>query len=105
MLIAFLPLLGVDLVVLIVFATFGLGRRRWVRSGPGAFPCAIRVVQGEIDGLGPKWHHGYGCWVRDVLVWTKAPLLHRDDLMATDGLDGRRPARHGEVKHLGDTPP
>lgn len=39
---------------------------------------------------------------RDVLVWTKAPLLLSNDLMAADGLDGQRPARQGEVKRLGD---
>src|SRR5918993_3886848 len=98
MLIAFLALLGVDLIVLIVFVAFVLGRRRWVRSQAGAFPCAIRVAQGDIDGLGPKWHRGYGRWVRDVFVWTKAPLLFRNQLMAADGLDGQRPARQGEVK-------
>jgi hypothetical protein len=102
MLIAFLALLGVDLIVLIVFVAFVLGRRRWVRSQAGAFPCAIRVAQGDIDGLGSKWHRGYGRWVRDVFVWTKAPLLFRNQLMAADGLDGQRPARQGEVKRLGD---
>lgn len=104
MVIAFLALLGVDLIVLLVFATFVLGRGRWVRSQAGAFPCALRVAHGEIEGLGAKWHRGYGRWVRDVLVWTKAPLLLRNDLMAVDGLDGQRPARQGELKRLGDKP-
>ena len=104
MLIAFLALLGVNLIVLFVFATFVLGRRRWVRSQVGAFPCAVRAVQGEIEGLGPKWHRGYGRWVRDVLVWTKAPLLLRNDLIAADGLVGQRPARPDEGRRLGHHP-
>lgn len=104
MVIAFLALLGVDLIVILVFATFVLGRRRWIRAQAGAFSCAVRLAGGEIDGLGPKWHRGYARWVRDVLVWTKAPLLLRNALMAADGLEEQRPARPDEVKRLGDRP-
>jgi hypothetical protein len=39
--------------------------------------AAIRVVGGEVSGLGPKWKGGYGRWVRDMLVWTKALALFR----------------------------
>ena len=42
--------------------------------------------------------------MRDVLVWTTAPLLLRNSLMAADGPDGQRPARADEVKRLGDHP-
>jgi hypothetical protein len=79
-------------------------RKRWVMRQPGAFRGAIRVTGGEIDGLRPKWIRGYGRWVRDVLVWTKAPLLFRNEILATDGVDEQRPARPDEVKRLGDHP-
>jgi Protein of unknown function (DUF2550) len=104
MLIALLALLGVDLIVIVVFAAFVLGRKRWVSRQPGAFRGVIRVASGEIDGLRPKWRRGYGRWVRDVLVWTKAPFLFRNELVAVDGLDEPRPARPDEVKRLGHHP-
>jgi hypothetical protein len=40
--------------------------------------------------------------VRDVLVWTKAPFLFRNELVAADGLDGQRRAETNEVKRLDD---
>ena len=104
MLIALLAVLGVDLIVLVVLLAFVLSRRRWVAHQPGAFQGAIRVASGEIDGLGPKWRRGYGRWVRDVLVWTKAPFLFRNELVAIESLDGQRPARPDEIKRLGDHP-
>jgi hypothetical protein len=104
MLIAFLALLGVDLIVIVVFVAVVLTRRRWVNHQPGAFSGAIKVSSGEIDGLSPKWRRGYGRWVRDVLIWTKGPVLFRNEVVAVDGLDNQRPARSGEVKRLGDQP-
>jgi hypothetical protein len=104
MLIALLAVLGVDLIVIVVLLAAVLSRKRWVKRQPGAFRGAIRVASGEIDGLGSRWVRGYGRWVRDVLVWTKAPLLFRNEILATDGLDGQRPARPDEVKRLGDHP-
>jgi hypothetical protein len=62
-------------------------------------------VEGEVAGLGPKWKRGYSRWVRDVLVWTKAPFLFRNELVAVDGLaDAVRAAEPGEVKRLGSDP-
>ena len=104
MLAALLALLGVDLIVCVVLLAFMLLRKRWVKRQPGAFHGAARVASGEIDGLGPKWRRGYGRWVRDVLVWTKAPLLFNNELVAADGVDEQRPARPDEVKRLGDHP-
>ena len=104
MVIALLAVLGVNLIVLVAFVAFVLSRKRWVSHQPGAFRGVIRAVDGEIDGLGSKWHRGYGRWVRDVLVWTKGPFLFRNELVAADDLDGQRPARPDEVKHLGDHP-
>jgi hypothetical protein len=104
MVIALLAVLGVDLAVLVVLVAVLFSRKRWVARQPGAFHGAIRLAGGDIDGLGPKWRRGYGRWVRDVLVWTKAPFLFRNELLAADGLDGRRPSRPGEVKRLGDAP-
>jgi hypothetical protein len=104
MLIALLAVLGVDLIVLVAFAAFVFGRKRWVKRQPGSFRGVIRVASGEIDGLRPKWGRGYGHWVRDLLVWTKGPFLFRNEIVATDDLQEHRPALPGEVKRLGDDP-
>lgn len=104
MLIALLAILGVNLIVIVALLAVVLSRKRWVKRQPGAFRGAIRVSSGEIDGLRPKWARGYGRWVRDVLVWTKAPFFFRNELVTGDGLDQHRPAGPDEVKRLGDHP-
>jgi hypothetical protein len=105
MVIALLVVLGVDLIVIVVLLGAVLTRRRWVSHQPGAFKGAIRVVEGEVSGLGGKWKRGDGRWVRDVLVWTKAPALFRNELVAVDGLvRAVRAAEAGEVKRLGHQP-
>ena len=104
MLIALLALIGVDLITLVVLLAFVISRKRWVKRQPGAFPGAIRVTGGKVDGLKTKWRRGYGRWVHDVFVWTKGPFLFRNELVPADGLDEQRPAHKGEVKRLGDHP-
>ena len=104
MLIAFLILLGVDLIVVVVLAALLLGRRRWVKRQPGVFLGAIRVTSGHVEGLGPKWKRGYGRWARDVLVWTKAPLFFRNQLVPMDRIAGQRSAHRDEVRRLGGEP-
>ena len=104
MLVALLAVLGVDLIVIVVLLAGVLSRRRWISHQPGAFAGAIRVATGEFDGLGSKWRRGHGRWVRDVLVWTKAPFLLRNELVPAEGLDEERSAASGEVKRLGDDP-
>jgi hypothetical protein len=104
MIIALLAVLGVDLIVLVVLAASVIARRRWLKRQPGDFECATRVAGGDIDGLGPKWKRGHGRWVRDVLVWSKAPLLIRNELVPIDRLDGERTAEPDEVKRLGENP-
>ncbi|WP_328404134.1 hypothetical protein OHS70_34640 [Streptomyces sp. NBC_00390] len=104
MLIALLAVLGVDLAVVVFVAVVVYGRKRWVKRQPGAFRGAIRVESGAVDGLRPKWSRGYGRWVRDILVWTKAPFLFRNVLIPADALNQQRPARDNEVKRLGDRP-
>ena len=102
MLIALLAVLGVDLIVIVVFFAVILTRRRWVKTRTGAFRGAIRVADGEVPGLAVKWRRGYGRWVRDVLVWEKAPFLFRGELIPADALTGpARAAGPGEVKRLG----
>jgi hypothetical protein len=104
-LIALLAVLGVDLIVIVAVLAVVLSRRRWVSHQPGIFKGAIQVVDGEVAGLKPKWRRGYGRWVRDVLVWTKAPLLFANELVAVDGLAGEaRAAEPGEVKRVGTDP-
>ena len=103
MVIALLAVLGVNLVVIVLLAGALVARRRWVRHQPGGFVGAIRVKIGDIAGLGSSWKRGYGRWVHDVLVWTKAPFEVRNVLLPTDELDGERSAGPGDgVKRLGD---
>ena len=105
MLIALLALLGVDLIVIVVLLAGVLSRKRWITRQPGAFRGAVRVVDGEVPGLDVKWKRGYGRWVKDILVWTKAPFLFRNELVVADSLiAGARPAEPGEVKRLGKHP-
>lgn len=104
MVIALLVIFGVDLIVLVVFLAFVLGRRRWVNRKPGVFFGAIRVTNCVVDGFRPKWARGYGRWVCDVLVWTKAPFLFRNELIASDSIGEHRPAAPGDVKGLGSDP-
>jgi hypothetical protein len=47
-------------------------------------PGVIRVTGGEVPGVGMKWRRGYGRWVREILVWTTAPFLFRDELVVAD---------------------
>jgi hypothetical protein len=104
MLIALLALLGVDLIVIVVFLGFVLARKRWVDRQPGAFQGAIRRADGQLDDIAPKWRRGYGRWVRDVFVWTKAPFLFRNELLPADGVEEQHTAAPGELKRLGDNP-
>ena len=104
MVIALLVILGVDLIVLVVFLAFVLGRKRWVTRQPGVFHGAIRVTIGAVDGFRPKWTRGYGRWVLDVLVWAKAPFLFRNELIAIDSVGEHRPAAPGDVERLGSDP-
>jgi hypothetical protein len=103
MLIALLAVLGVDLIVIVVFGAIVVGRRRWLKKQTGEFFGAVRVTRGDIHGLRPKWKRGSGRWVRDILVWSKAPFLYRDYLVPVDSATGVR-AAPGEVKRLGDQP-
>jgi hypothetical protein len=104
MVIAVLALLGVNLAVIVVFLGLVVGRKRWVKRQPGAFQGAIRLADGELEDIAPKWRRGYGHWVRDILVWTKGPFLYRNELLPADGIEEQRTAAPGEVKRMGDNP-
>jgi hypothetical protein len=104
MLIALLIALGVNLIVVAAFAVLLVGRRRWLKRQPGAFAGAIRLSHGDIDGLSPKWKRGSGHWVHDVLIWSKAPLMFRNEPVPVDGLSPEHPAHSVDVKRLGHKP-
>lgn len=104
MLIALLALLGVNLIVVGALLVGMVTRKRWVKRQPDVFRGAIRVTGGEVDGLSEKWRRGYGRWVRDILVWTKAPLLFRNEVLATDRVGENRPVGAEHIKRLGDHP-
>jgi hypothetical protein len=62
------------------------------------------VSGGVMEGLSPKWKRGSARWVRDVLVWSKAPFMLRNELVPVDRLLGEHPAHASGVKRLGDNP-
>ena len=51
MLIALLIVLGIDLIVIVAFVVVVVGRRRWLQRQPGQFVGAVRVTNGELDGI------------------------------------------------------
>ena len=105
MLIALLAVLGVDLIVIVVLLAAVLSRRGWVSHQTGAFRGAIRVVDGKVPGLKPKWKRGYGRWVHEILVWNKAPFLLGNEFVAADALAGEvRAAKPGEIRRVGKNP-
>jgi hypothetical protein len=56
----------------------------------------------RVPGLGTKWKRGYGRWVREILVWTKAPFWFRNELVVADAAAGAaRAANPGEVRRVG----
>lgn len=104
MVIALLVVLGVDLIVVVAVLAVVVARRRWIKRRPGDFQGAIRVADGDVDGLGARWKRGHGRWVRDVLVWSKAPFMFRNELVPIDRVVGERAAEPGEVRRLGKSP-
>jgi hypothetical protein len=66
MLMALLLALGVDLVVVVVFAMLVFGRRRWLKRKAGEFAGRIRVSGVGIGGAEPEMSRA-GPRVRDVL--------------------------------------
>ena len=62
------------------------------------------MSSGNVDGLSRKWKRGSGRWVRDVLVWTRAPLMVRNELVPVDRLCGEHPGHADGLKRLGDKP-
>ncbi|MFJ1969106.1 hypothetical protein ACIO93_10595 [Streptomyces sp. NPDC087903] len=99
MLIALLAVLGVNLLVLVVLLVAMIGRRRWLARQPGVFRGSARVVEGRARGLRRRWRAGYGRRVRDVFVWTPAPLLLRTALLPLDAVSAARPLAPKEVRH------
>jgi hypothetical protein len=104
MLIALLIVLGVNLIVIVLFTGFLIGRRRWLRRQPGEFAGAIRMTSGSIDGLGPRWNRGSGRWVRDVLVWNRAPLMLRTELVPVDQMSAEHGVSNAGLKRLAEDP-
>ena len=106
MLIALLAVLGVDLIVIVVLVGVLLTRRAWVSRQPGAFKGSIRVADGEVPGLRRKWKRGFGRWVGDVLVWTVAPFLFRNELIEADRTTNeiRQAGPDDKVRRVGSNP-
>jgi hypothetical protein len=103
-LIALLIVLGIELIVIVAFVGLVVGRRRWLNQQPGEFAGAIRLTSGDVGGLSPKWKRGSGRWVRDVLVWNRAPLLLFSQLVPVDQFSGERQGSNEDLNRLGDKP-
>ncbi len=52
-----------------------------------AWPAGRRCPR-RAPWRGMRWMRGYGRWVREILVWTKAPLLFRNELVVADAAAG-----------------
>jgi hypothetical protein len=104
MLIALLVVLGVDLIVIVSFVTVVVGRRRWLKRQPGHFVGAVRVTTGQVDGMPLTWKRGSLRWVRDVLVWSKAPFMFRTQVVPIDRCTSVDTKADSDVKRLGDRP-
>jgi hypothetical protein len=66
-----------------------------------AWPAGRRCLR-RVPGDGMRWMRGYGRWVREILVWTKAPFLFRSELVVADAAAGAaRAAKPGEVRGVG----
>jgi hypothetical protein len=66
-----------------------------------AWPTGRRCLR-RVPGVGMRWMRGYGRWVREILVWTKAPFLFRSELVVADAAAGAaRAAKPGEVRGVG----
>ena len=106
MIVALLAALGIPLWLVIAIAVHLVRQRRWVRSRPGTFGCAMRRTAGEAQDTSEKWRRGYALWVREVLAFRSGQSLSRESLFAVDGVGARgvRRASPGEVKRLGPEP-
>jgi hypothetical protein len=66
-----------------------------------AWPTGRRCLR-RTPWRGMRWMRGYGRWVREIQVWTKAPLLFRNELVVADAAAGAaRAAKPGEVRGVG----
>lgn len=104
MLIAVLVLIGVDVLIVVGLVAVIVGRRLWLKRRPGEFEGRVRVISGQVPGLGSSWKRGFGRRVRSVLVWSPGPLLFHNVIVPVDGIIGVRDAIDGEVPALGGSP-
>jgi hypothetical protein len=66
-----------------------------------AWPAGRRCLR-QVPGAETRWRRGCGRWVREILIWTKAPLLFRNELVVADAAAGAaRAAKPGEVRGVG----
>ena len=105
MLIALLLVLGVDLVVIVAFVASVLRASDGSASRPGFPRRDARRARARSTVSEPTWSRGYGRWVRDVLVWSKAPFLFRTRAAGRRRADGgaHRPSVV-RCRRLGDRP-
>jgi hypothetical protein len=66
-----------------------------------AWPAGRRCPR-RVPELGTRWRRGYGGWVREIVIWAKAPFLFRNQLVVADAAAGAaRAAKPGEVMWVG----
>ena len=79
-----MPCPALIVIGIVVLVAVVLARGRRVSRQPGAFRGVIQVTGGEVPGLGMKWRRGLWPLGSEVLVWTTAPFLFRDELVVAD---------------------
>ena len=85
--------MSVVLVVIVLTAVAGAAmgiRHLYLRMDrPGGMTCSLRVAQGSLSGLGPRFHAGYaGPQMRDLLwrrvAWPSAGIVFPLDAIRID---------------------
>jgi hypothetical protein len=105
MVIALLVALGVSLWVVVALVGLMVLRRRWLQRQPGAFPCAIRNLEGDTPRVGGRrWRRGWGRRYEGLLAWDPMPTLVGSSLLEVIDVVGSRTAAAGEIRRMGDRP-
>jgi hypothetical protein len=105
MIIALLVGLGVSLWVVLALVGLMVLRRRWLKRQPGAFPCAIRSLEGDTPRVGGRrWRRGWGRLADGLLAWDPMPTLVASSLLEVTEVVGSRPAQDGEIRRMGEQP-
>jgi hypothetical protein len=102
-----LAALGVPVWLVVGALGAALWSRRRFKRTPGVFPAKLRVVAGEVDGVGASWPRRpvHARWVHDVLLVHRGLALVRNSALAVTRVSGPlADGVTGELTRLGPSP-